>query len=229
MSFTICHHLKEDGRICQSPAVRGQRYCYYHSEWRLRRMALAQARARGERIWIELPPLEDLRAVQAAVSHVTEAIAARVIDRKDARLLLTSLRLAANNFKAAKAFVGSSPYQVDTAYETIASYPNLVQEYGLPPNIDLDADPEQVYPPPLAEAGTPPLPRRVGPKRTAVGCVSYPGWVDSGRWAAPEDQLAFIRGMREAVATAFDRKPPAPVPPPPGGSGKAGAAGKNGA
>jgi len=25
-----CHHIKEDGVFCQSPALRGRRHCYFH-------------------------------------------------------------------------------------------------------------------------------------------------------------------------------------------------------
>ena len=30
MLVKLCHHLKEDGIICQCPALRGRIYCYAH-------------------------------------------------------------------------------------------------------------------------------------------------------------------------------------------------------
>ena len=148
MPYPTCRHVKQDGYLCQSPALKHRDYCYYHADVRARRMAMAQARSRGEQWWLRLPPLEDMRAVQSAIAQVVEAVAADLIPLKRARVLLTGLRLAATNFRASNAWHHHSQYENDGRYSHIVSCPALEEEYGLPAGINLDADPETVFPPP---------------------------------------------------------------------------------
>jgi hypothetical protein len=121
-------------------------HCYYHSNWRARRMAMAQARARGQKWWFTLPPLEDMRAVQSAVAHIVEALAAELIEPKRAQVMLAALRLASHNFRATRAWIGGSEYENDGRYASIVRYPGLEEDYDLPGDIDLDADPRKVFP-----------------------------------------------------------------------------------
>jgi hypothetical protein len=147
MAFKTCQHIMEDGYLCQSPAMRDRRHCYYHSNWRARRMAMARARSRGEKWWFTLPPLEDMRAVQSAIAQVIEALAAELIDPKHAQALLNALRLASHNFRATRAWIGHrSRYLNDGRYEHIDHDPGLEQSYGLPDGIDLEDDPQEVFP-----------------------------------------------------------------------------------
>ena len=32
MSYPTCNHLKEDGALCGSPALRGKKLCFYHHD-----------------------------------------------------------------------------------------------------------------------------------------------------------------------------------------------------
>ena len=41
MEFRTCDHLKEDGVYCNSPALRGRDYCYFHLNLRGRRLNLS--------------------------------------------------------------------------------------------------------------------------------------------------------------------------------------------
>jgi len=212
MSYGTCRHIKEDGHLCQSPAMRREHYCYFHYHHRVRRMKMAQARARGEHVCLDLPPLEDMRAVQAAISQVVEAIAAGVIELKRARALLTALRLAAHNFKTAQAWSGRSRFEVDEWQESVATQPALASEHGLPSDIDLDAHPEEAFPPPAPKPGAPPAARLVVQNRSAVGCRTAPGILDTIKRLGPEDQLMMLQEMRSAIAQGLDRKPPASSP-----------------
>ena len=38
MELRTCDHLMEDGIYCQSPALRGRNYCYFHINIRVRRL-----------------------------------------------------------------------------------------------------------------------------------------------------------------------------------------------
>jgi hypothetical protein len=41
----LCQYVKSDGRLCASPALRNQRFCYHHDQWRQQEDALAKMRA----------------------------------------------------------------------------------------------------------------------------------------------------------------------------------------
>ncbi len=45
MSVPTCTYLKPDGAVCNSPALRGQRLCYFHLDPVARRLKTAWARA----------------------------------------------------------------------------------------------------------------------------------------------------------------------------------------
>lgn len=59
MSVPTCSHIKPDGMVCNSPVLRGKRFCYFHLDPDARRLKrawaeaicalrLAHARRRGE-------------------------------------------------------------------------------------------------------------------------------------------------------------------------------------
>jgi len=45
MSVPTCTYLKSDGAVCNSPALRGKRLCYFHLDPERRRLKAAWARA----------------------------------------------------------------------------------------------------------------------------------------------------------------------------------------
>ena len=79
-SQRFCHHIHQNGTVCQSPPLRGRNYCYHHLQHIGRRMRMAKARARAEHLPLDLPMPEDLHSVQVAVAHVLDAAAAHRID-----------------------------------------------------------------------------------------------------------------------------------------------------
>src|SRR5215831_10934066 len=100
-SLPTCTHIHDTGRTCNSVAAKDQKYCPYHLRYRARQLRIAQARARAERFDIKLPPLEDMFAVQSALSQLAEALAADMIDPKRAHALMSVLRLMSTNFRHA--------------------------------------------------------------------------------------------------------------------------------
>jgi hypothetical protein len=155
MPYPTCHHILENGYFCQSPALKKRDYCYFHQEFRARRMKMARARARGERWWLELPAIEDMRSCQAAITRVIEAIAAQLIEPAHAKLLLSLLRLSSSNFKARKAWEQQvTDYETDESFDFVHDYPGFESVHDLPEDLDLDADPLKVFPMP-EPAGAP--------------------------------------------------------------------------
>lgn len=84
----ICEHIKTNGIRCGSPALRGEPFCYYHSEAR---------RARFGGIFI--PPLEDPEAIQLVLTDLARALIDRAILPKDATILAYILQTAVANSK----------------------------------------------------------------------------------------------------------------------------------
>ena len=78
MNYKTCTYIHDTGYLCESAAVGGRDYCCFHLRYRGCLMRMAQARARGHHFHLDLPPLENMHAVQSALSHVVEALAADV-------------------------------------------------------------------------------------------------------------------------------------------------------
>ena len=96
MSCPICCHRKDDGTRCGSPALRGQKVCYFHT--RQRRDAIYGARARRRRYECQftLPALDDPRTIQRLLSQIFGALITDTIDYRRATAMLAALRMAMN-------------------------------------------------------------------------------------------------------------------------------------
>jgi hypothetical protein len=142
MSFATCDHLKEDGVYCDSPALRGQSFCYFHLNVRARRMQAAQARRRGEICRIHLPVLEDMHAVQASLMQVLDALADDRIDHKRAGLMLYGLQLASTSLIGTPGWKGKRQQVACAEPLRAIEAPDVAAQYDLPKNVDLDLPPE---------------------------------------------------------------------------------------
>jgi hypothetical protein len=149
MAYKYCQHVRENGTFCASGAVKGRAFCYFHLRTRARRLAMAQAQSQEKPWRPELPPLEDMHSVQVALMQVTDALAADAIDPRRAGLMLYALQQAATNLSNTAAWLMSSPFAVRRDEEgTVIDYPGLESEFGLPPRIDLDTPPRELFPSP---------------------------------------------------------------------------------
>ncbi len=142
MSYRTCDHLKEDGVFCDSPALHGQTFCYFHLNVRARRLQAARARRRGESCRIQLPVLENMHAVQASLMQVLDALADDRMDHKRAGLMLYALQQAATNLNSTPGWKGErqqvEPGQPNRALEA----PDVAEQYDLPRGVDLTLPPE---------------------------------------------------------------------------------------
>jgi len=149
MTYKYCQHVRENGTFCASGAVKSRAFCYFHLRTRARHLAMAQAESQEKPWRMELPPLEDMHAVQVALMQVTDALAADTIDPRRAGLMLYALQQAATNLSNTTAWLMSSRFALRPDEEaTVVEYPGLESEFGLPPRIDLDAPPHELFPPP---------------------------------------------------------------------------------
>src|ERR1035438_5656587 len=93
-----CQHIKVNGTLCGSPALRRNRFCYFHKLHHEERIVLNTDRARRRRnVTIDLPVLEDANSIQVSLMQIIRLIVAGQIDGKAAGLLLYALQTASSN------------------------------------------------------------------------------------------------------------------------------------
>ncbi len=138
-----CGQLRENGRLCGSIAVSGRDYCCFHLQDRGRRLRMARNRARRERRGLQLPPLEDLYAVQVGLMQVLDALGHDQLDWRVGRTMLQGLQQAATNLcRSPEVWEESSPFQSREQLQL----PGFEAEFGLPQGFDVNTPPEVAFP-----------------------------------------------------------------------------------
>ncbi len=94
-----CQHLKVNGTQCGSPALRRNRFCFFHKRFQDERIKLSADRARHGVATFVLPVLEDANSIQVALMQVMRLLVSRQIDHKTASLLLYALQTASTNLR----------------------------------------------------------------------------------------------------------------------------------
>lgn len=94
-----CQHLKINGNQCGSPALRRNRFCFFHKRFQDERIKLSADRARRGVATFVLPVLEDANAIQIALMQVMRLLLSQQIDHKTASLLLYALQTASTNLR----------------------------------------------------------------------------------------------------------------------------------
>jgi hypothetical protein len=131
-----CQHLKVNGTQCGSPALRRNRFCYFHKLHHEERIELnldrlKNDRARRSHVTLTLPVLEDANSIQISLMQIMRLIVAGQIDGKNAGLLLYALQTASANL----ARTNFQPYLHDVVLD-----PKTVHETPLSAHIWEDSD-----------------------------------------------------------------------------------------
>jgi hypothetical protein len=144
-----CRHVKEDGAHCGSPALRDRKYCYYHLKQRGRRLRRARALRDDVPYRLEIPALDNIYAVRAALTEIAQALGSGQLDARTAGKLLYAIQQvsAANRRieqmeavpQVREANLGS-PDNDSRLHE----YPEFENEFDLRPGADVDAETEVV-------------------------------------------------------------------------------------
>jgi hypothetical protein len=92
-SDKICAQRKANGDPCQSPALRGERFCHYHKLMGMPKINIDNSPS-GHAY---LPAFEDSVSIQSAISDVCEMMLHRRIEPKEAGILLYAMQVASNN------------------------------------------------------------------------------------------------------------------------------------
>jgi hypothetical protein len=127
-----CQHIKVNGTLCASPALRRNRFCYFHKRHHEERVLLNADRAKQRRkVSLTLPVLEDANSIQVSLMQIMRLLLVGQIDGKTAGLLLYALQTASANLGR----VGFEPYRHDVVLD-----PRTVGEIPLGSSIWEDSD-----------------------------------------------------------------------------------------
>ena len=99
MSYRTCDHLKEDGVLCGSPALRGKKLCYFHQRDHKRTQYAAGVIRRADVLGPRLPPMKSLDDIQAALYEIVTALAAHRVPLQRAGARLFDLQQAAMSLR----------------------------------------------------------------------------------------------------------------------------------
>ncbi|MGD0345608.1 MAG: hypothetical protein ABSA85_02565 [Terracidiphilus sp.] len=97
--YMICRHIKINGLRCESPALRGHQFCYYHSK-----AHTVGAEPHLKYGPLQLPTPEDAASIQLSVARISDAIINGRIDLKKATGLLYGLQIAAQSINLKQVF-----------------------------------------------------------------------------------------------------------------------------
>ncbi|HEX3570256.1 MAG TPA: hypothetical protein VHU44_05480 [Acidobacteriaceae bacterium] len=173
----ICRHLKTNGIRCQSPALNGESFCYFHTRLHkdhpapltarqildLRHEGYEQAvigagedpmqiaRAFPRQNEFNFPPLEDAESIQFAASMLFHAISQGQIHLRRARILRDILRVANNSSRRVAA---ASEDASATASQIVRNIEHTPEGVAIAPADDPPAtDPGDVCTPEQALVG----------------------------------------------------------------------------
>ncbi len=115
-SLAICEHIKPSGTGCGSPALRDQKFCYYHSKVRKtvpknNLFVFLDNPGRKENDpydAFEFPYLEDAAAVQIGFMQFIYGVAQHRLEEWRARMILPALHGAAANLRLMEASSAAS-------------------------------------------------------------------------------------------------------------------------
>jgi len=93
-----CQHIKVNGTQCGSPALRRNKFCFFHKKWHEQRILVNAGHARRARA-IDLPVLEDANSIQVALMQIMRMTMGGQLDTKQAGLLLYALQTASFNLR----------------------------------------------------------------------------------------------------------------------------------
>jgi hypothetical protein len=102
MPVRRCHYLKGDGTSCQSPPLRGEKYCHAHLRFKGRPVRTWRGRRSDAPDRLLVPPPKNLREHLIRLSRVAQAIAEDRIDLDRAGRVLYQLEQIGVKLRAAE-------------------------------------------------------------------------------------------------------------------------------
>lgn len=93
-----CQHIKHNKERCGSPALRSQKFCYFHQQSREQQSRMT-SNIRREREKIKFPSLDNAESIEIVRRKVMQMLEMQRIDNRTASLLLFALQIASANLK----------------------------------------------------------------------------------------------------------------------------------
>jgi hypothetical protein len=103
MPVKLCHHVKEDGIFCHSPAMSGLGYCYFHLRYKGRRLRTWRNRMNIAGLRFPLSMANVPNAIEASLKKVDLALSAGNVDAGRLRLIRWGVQMMATNLRHAEA------------------------------------------------------------------------------------------------------------------------------
>jgi hypothetical protein len=94
-----CQHLKVNGTQCGSPALRRNRFCFFHKRFQEEKIKLNCDRSRRGHATFILPVLEDADSIQVSLMQIMRLLLSGRIDRAQAGPILYALQTATLNLR----------------------------------------------------------------------------------------------------------------------------------
>jgi hypothetical protein len=92
-----CRHIKTSGHRCQCPALRGEKFCYYHHTTRQAVPKRETQRRKSKRGTFDMPFPEDRASIQHTLGMIIQRLGTNDLDPRRAGLLLYALQIASSN------------------------------------------------------------------------------------------------------------------------------------
>ena len=223
MPYKTCRHIMEHGQFCSRLRLSKRDYCYFHIEFRARRLKMARARAIKRQWWLDLPCHRRHALLPGRGGASLEGMAAKVIEpEREPRRCSPALRLSASNFKAREAWGPPSaipgesercPFVGISGFEAVHNLPARPRSGRSP--LTAFPIPESPEPLPLAETEAPNLNSGTAadvPLAPLVGS-SWSKTIWGGEASAEDMELMDI-AKHEARIHAASRCPSSAQPPP---------------
>jgi hypothetical protein len=99
--FQQCTHVKTNGAVCGSPALKGEDKCYWHTH--------VTEHVQRNAALVNFPILDDGGAIQIVIMKVLRAIAEHRIDYKAAQLMIWGAQVAMRNMRSVNEYVVQQP------------------------------------------------------------------------------------------------------------------------
>ncbi len=93
--YRACRHIKPNGLRCESPALKGTNFCYFHSK--LHSLGAEQEDKFGP---MRLPLPEGTAAIQLSIAKITDSLINGRIDPKRAGQLLYAMQIDSQNLES---------------------------------------------------------------------------------------------------------------------------------
>ncbi len=122
MSVPICEYIRTGGKRCGSPALRDQRFCYYHTgQYEAMPMTTMFVEENPHPrpgdypiAGFQVPFLDDASAIQIGYMQLIHGVSHLRLDTRRARLILLALQGAAANLKHVETALAAMPAPAPT-------------------------------------------------------------------------------------------------------------------